>query len=159
MCLVELVELDEFNSNAGHIYSVAVDCSDNTLFDMFLEENDEEYRKELGEIMVKLNTMSTYTGFSDNYFKLNEGKPGDGLCAITDTKGKLRLYCIRFGNILLVLGGGGPKTTRTYQEDPKLLSENLLLRDISNAMSKAIKSKDILIEEDGRLSGEMVIDI
>lgn len=97
-------------------------------------------------------------GFIDTFFKLNEGKPGDGICAITDWKGKLRLYCIRFGNILLVLGGGGPKTTRTYQEDPKLLSENLMLRSVSDVMTEAIREKGLKIEEDGSLSGDLVIE-
>ncbi len=157
----ELVELDEFNCGAGHIYSVAIDDADQTLYDLFLAENVGEYRLELGEIAHKLNSMSTWTGFTDNYFKLNEGKPGDGLCAITDLKGKLRLYCIRFGNILLVLGGGGPKpkTIRAYQEDPKLLSENMMLRAVSEAMAKAIRDKDLKIEEDGSLSGSEIIEL
>ncbi len=156
---IELIELDEFDCSVGHIYSVAIDDSDCTLYDLFLEENDEKYRKELGNIMVKLDTMSGRTGFGDFYFKLNEGKPGDGLCAITDKKGKLRLYCIRFGNVLLVLGGGGPKTTRTYQEDDKLYSENLQLRSISEAMAKAIKDGTLKIEDDGRLTGDLVMEL
>lgn len=156
---IELIELDEFDCRVGHIYSVAIDDSDNTLFDLFLEENDEEFRKELGTIMTKLNAMSARTGFGDFYFKLNEGKPGDGLCAITDIKGKLRLYCIRFGNVLLVLGGGGAKTTRTYQEDDKLYSENLQLRLISEAMTKAIKDGTLRIEDDGRLTGDLVLEL
>ena len=157
---IELVELDEFNCGAGHIYSVAVDDADETLYDLFLEENVMEHRSELEEIVHKLNLMSTRTGFTDNYFKLNEGKPGDGVCAITDFKGKLRLYCIRFGNILLVLGGGGPKpkTIRAYEEDPKLFSENLIIRAVSDAMSKAIREKDITIEENGSLSGTEIIE-
>ena len=160
MSKIELVELDEFNCGAGHIYSVAVDDADETLYDLFLAENVAEYRSELEEIAHKLNSMSTWTGFTDNYFKLNEGKPGDGVCAITDFKGKLRLYCIRFGNILLVLGGGGPKSKkiRAYEEDPKLLSENLIIRTVSDAMAKAIREKDITIEEDGSLSGTEIIE-
>lgn len=158
MTKVELVELEEFRCGAGRVYSVAVDDADGTLYDRFLEENEQEYKEELVEIMTKLNTMSSRTGFTDTFFKLNEGRPGDGICAITDWKGKLRLYCIRFGNILLVLGGGGPKTTRKYQEDPKLLSENLLLRSVSDAMAEAIKEKDIRIEDDGSLSGDLVIE-
>ena len=158
---IELIELDEFNCGAGHIYSVAVDGADQTLYDLFLEENEGDYRAELGEIAHKLNTMSTWTGFTDNYFKLNEGKPGDGVCAITDLKGKLRLYCIRFGNILLVLGGGGPKSKliRAYEDDPKLLSENLMIRAVSDAMAKAIREKDLILEEDGSLSGNEIIEL
>ena len=41
---IELVELEEFNSGAGHIYSVAVDDADETLYDLFLAENVAEYR-------------------------------------------------------------------------------------------------------------------
>lgn len=156
---IELIELEEFDCRVGHIYSVAIDDSDHTLYDLFLEENDEKYRKELGNIIVKLKIMSGKTGFGDFYFKLNEGKPGDGLCAITDIKGKLRLYCIRFGNVLLVLGGGGLKTTRTYQEDDKLYSENLKLRLISEAMTKAIKDGTIIIEDDGRLTGDLALEL
>lgn len=156
---IELVELEEFRCGAGRVYSVAVDDADFTLFDRFLEENERDSKEELVEIMAKLNTMSGKTGFTDTFFKQNEGRPGDGLCAITDLKGKLRLYCIRFGNILLVLGGGGPKTTRTLQEDTKLLSENMLLRSLSDAMAEAIKERDIKIEEDGSLSGDLVIEL
>ena len=155
---IELVELEDFRCGAGRVYSVAVDDADFTLYDRFVEENEDDSKEELVEIITKLNTMSGKTGFTDTFFKLNEGRPGDGICAITDWKGKLRLYCIRFGNILLVLGGGGPKSTRTYQEDPKLLSENLLLRSVSDAMAEAIKKKDIKINEDGSLSGSLVIE-
>lgn len=156
---IELVELEEFDPAMGHIYSVAVDDSDKTLFDLFLEENDADYRLELAEIITKLKTMSSKTGFTDNYFKLNEGTLGDGVCAITDLKGKLRLYCIRFGNILLVLGGGGPKSKliRALQEDPKLLMENNNVRIISAAMAKAIREKELRIEEDGSLYGNETI--
>ncbi len=156
---IELVELEEFDPAMGHIYSVAVDDSDKTLFDLFLEENDADYRLELAEIITKLKTMSSKTGFTDNYFKLNEGTLGDGVCAITDLKGKLRLYCIRFGNILLVLGGGGPKSKliRALQEDPKLLIENNNVRLISAAMAKAIREKELRIEEDGSIFGNETI--
>lgn len=156
---LELVELEEFSCGAGHIYSVAVDDADFTLYDRFLQENEKDSNEELMEIAAKLNAMSGKTGFTDIFFKLNEGRPGDGLCAITDLKGKLRLYCIRFGNTLLVLGGGGPKTTRTYQEDPKLLSENMLLRRVSDVIAEAVKGKDIGIEEDGSLTGNLVIEV
>ena len=104
---IELVEFDDYNPTMGHIYSVAVDDSDKTLFDLFLEENITDYRLELAEIITKLKTMSSKTGFTDNYFKLNEGTLGDGVCAITDLKRKLRLYCIRFREKDLIIEDDG----------------------------------------------------
>lgn len=154
----KIVELEDFNCAAGHIYSVSIDESETTIFEMFLQENYDKYRNELEEIAHKLNIMAGITGFTDTFFKMNEGKPGDGICAVTDLKGKLRLYCIRFGNILLILGGGGRKTTRTYQEGPKLYSEIQLLQKVSEALSKAIKEKDIRIESDGSLGGNLIIE-
>ncbi|MBK6979124.1 MAG: hypothetical protein IPH28_20170 [Cytophagaceae bacterium] len=59
---------------------------------------------------------------------------GDGVCALYDDPDRnLRLYCIRYGKQIVVLGGGGhkPKTIRALQEDEKLKQENYLIRNIS----------------------------
>jgi hypothetical protein len=69
----------------------------------------------------------------------------------------LRLYCIRYGHVTLVLGGGGckPKNIRALQEDPKLESENYLLRKISGILTEAIKDKEL--QWDGSdFTGKMV---
>lgn len=154
---ISLVRLDEFDSLEGCLYSVASDDCENTLFDNFINENIQIYPNEVGEIIGKLKVMSSKTGFTDIFFRIIEGRPGDGVCAITDYKKKLRLYCVRFGNILLVLGGGGPKTTRTYQEDQKLLAENLMMQNVSKQITEAIKNKELYIDDDGSLLGPMVI--
>lgn len=57
-------------------------------------------------------------------------------------KRKLRLYCIRYGSVLLVLGGGGTKNVRALQDDPKLKKENYLLREISKRLSQAVQDGD-----------------
>ncbi|UVR14472.1 hypothetical protein [Parabacteroides distasonis] len=67
--------------------------------------------------------MATKTGAAEHFFKLNEGKPGDGVCALFDSPDKkLRIYCIRFANVAIVVGGGGykPKNIRAYQESSSL---------------------------------------
>ncbi len=67
-------------------------------------------------------------GALESYFR-NEGKMEDRVCAIpvfssrlgrNTNRGTLRLYCIRVSEKLLILGGGGEKFTRTYQEDNTL---------------------------------------
>lgn len=59
--------------------------------------------------------------------KIYAGYERGGVCAIPlltayrqKHKGTLRLYCIRICDKLLIVGGGGIKTTRTYEEDEKL---------------------------------------
>ncbi|MBR5403226.1 MAG: hypothetical protein IK113_03260 [Bacteroidales bacterium] len=53
-----------------------------------------------------------------------EGKMSDRVCAMplliksrSKTIGTLRLYCIRISDKLLILGGGGLKTTDSYEQD------------------------------------------
>ena len=61
-------------------------------------------------------------------------RPGDQVCALYDEdEKKLRLYCIRLGAQILILGGGGhkPSDTRALQETPKLEIENEFVRKIS----------------------------
>ena len=96
----EIVELEEFSGSEAAIYSVVVDDSDNTLFDYFIEENSEEYANELKSIITRLEVINEIEGARKGYFKMDEGKPGDGVSALyDDPDSKLRLYCIRYGMV------------------------------------------------------------
>ena len=84
---------------------------------------------------MTLMSIGHKVGINDYQIKEHEGKPGDGVCALYDDPDKnLRLYGIRFGRTILVLGGGGvkPKTIRALQESDKLKHENNLMRLVSN---------------------------
>jgi hypothetical protein len=93
--------------------------------------------------------MGRHTGARSSFFKHYEGNPGDGLVALYDTPEKrLRLYAIRFGADIVVLGGGGLKNVRALQEDPKLRRENYLLREVAKGLNKAIKNRSITFSYD-----------
>ena len=67
-----------------------------------------------------------------------------GVCAlplystIRDKKkhGTLRLYCIRISDNLLIVGGGGIKATRTYEEDEVLSEKVKTLQLIDRELAK-----------------------
>ena len=86
-------------------------------------------------------------------------RPGDLVCALFDIpNSNLRLYCIRFGNSLIILGGGGEKkkTIKAFQEVDKLKEENYILREISAQIAERIKEKDITFSYDGtEITGEL----
>jgi hypothetical protein len=44
----------------------------------------------------------------------------DSVAAIPIEGGKLRLYCLRLSEQIVILGNGGAKTTQAYEEDPRL---------------------------------------
>lgn len=154
---IEVVRLDEFEGKCGYVYSVSLD-GDDTLYDDFLKRYSTLYPDEIKDILTRLKQMSLYTGFVDTFFKMNEGSPGDGVCALFDKRKILRLYCIRYGNIALIVGCGGPKNTRTYQDDPYLNDKVEIIKKVSSVITKSIKEKLINLNINGEFSGQLIID-
>ena len=52
---------------------------------------------------------------SERYFR-REGKMNDSIVALPVIKSKLRLYCLRLTDKILVLGNGDVKNSRTYEK-------------------------------------------
>ena len=158
----KIVQLSQFNGNKAGIYSVYLSDEQKTLFECFLRENIITFKSEIIDINKRINAINKKTGARDIFFKLDEGIPGDGVCALyDDPEHNLRLYCIRYGNSLVILGGGGykPKSIRKLQDDPKLKEENYFLREISSLITERIKSGEICFSEDGtELIGNLEFD-
>ncbi len=160
---LELVKLIEFSGEEASIYTLLDIDEEKTLFDKFILENKNSFKSEIKNILMRLNSIGKKTGAREQFFKLKEGKPGDLVCALYDEPdSNLRLYCIRFGKSLIVLGGGGhkPKTIKALQENPKLTAENKILVKVSNEIYKRLKDKDIFYTNDGLdFEGELEFEI
>lgn len=156
----EIVELEEFSRKKASVYSVWVNDENTTLFDRFVEENQMQHPQEIQSIVDRIEIIGHSTGAREQFFKLNEGTLGDGICALYDSPDKkLRLYCIRYGASCILLGGGGLKNVRALQDDEKLKQENYLLRYISKQITEAFKSGDLRWTSDGmRLEGTYIFE-
>jgi hypothetical protein len=141
----KLVKLSLFSGYKSSLYSIILDDETETLFDKFIRNNIEENGKEIEQIFATLNAIGKKVGAQDIYFrKKKEGKAGDGVEAIYDyPTAKLRLYCIRYGNLTLVLGDGGEKNVRTWQEDTQLSKSAHEMMNISKILTEAIKEGDL----------------
>lgn len=147
----KLIKIKELSGKETSIYTIVRYGDKKTLFETFLEENSITFKSEILDILTRLNTIANNTGAREGFFKTKEGKPGDGICALYDQpESNLRLYCIRFGHELIILGGGGPKPKNisALQEDEKLTLENYQLREIAQQIMKAIKGRDIRFSSD-----------
>jgi len=147
----KLIKLSDFSGKEASIYSVYMEDLKKILFDIFLEENKDSFKSELKNIIKRIKVIGIKTGAREQFFKLNEGKPGDGVCALyDDADKKLRLYCIRYGTQLVILGNGGEKSAyiKALQEDEKLKKENYLLREISKRITERIKNDEINFSDD-----------
>ncbi|MCQ2336371.1 MAG: hypothetical protein MJ010_04225 [Paludibacteraceae bacterium] len=59
---------------------------------------------------------------------------------------KLRLYCLLVSEQIVILGNGGVKDTRTYQEDETLNGYVLDLKQFNRLLKAAQKSGKVTIE-------------
>jgi hypothetical protein len=139
-----IVKLPQLSGDKASVYSVIQHGEHETFLEKFLEENKDLFLSETNDILARLRTIGLKTGARIEFFREKEGIPGDGVCYLYyKKKSRLRLYCIRNGTSLVILGGGGPKETRTLQEDEKLKKENYFIRWLSNEITARIKTREI----------------
>lgn len=147
----KLVKLQNLSGNKASIYSVVQNGETESFLEKFLKENKISFIDETKNILMRLRSIGHTTGARESFFKVFEGKVGDGVCALYDEpESNLRLYCIRYGTQLVVVGNGGPKSKRisAFQEDDKLTDENYFLRWLSGEITNRIKDKEILYIND-----------
>ena len=154
----EIVNIDEFSGGMAQIYSVMFEDDDMTLMDHFFEDNA-QYAEDLAEMAKKLESMGNDTGCRIQFFKENEGAPGDGVVAFWHNR--MRLYCLRIDSACIILGDGGykPPEISAYQEDELLNSKAQQMRKLSACINKAIIEKDLKVGEDGTITTTDFIDL
>ncbi len=115
---VELLLVNEGNN--ATIYTLQFLSENESEFENFYNKfkADSEYNEDLMRIVSFINKIAD-RGALERFFRL-EGKFNDGVCALPIIKSKLRLYCLRLSDKILILGNGGVKRTRTYEEDSVL---------------------------------------
>lgn len=153
-----IIEHEELSGPKAKIYSILLEGDDMTLAEHFFEDNA-DHEKELSEMATKLQTMGNNTGCRIQYFKENEGVPGDGMVALRC--GQLRLYCLRYDSSCIIIGSGGykPPGIAAYQEDPILKEKAYLTRKIIASINNAIIDKDLSIKNDGSIEMTDFIDL
>ena len=130
-------------SEIAEIYAIKINsesCSEfQKFFIEFKDSKDDGLRENLVEIIKTIEKIAQ-NGVLEHFFR-NEGKMSDRVCAIPinfsykgKKKGVLRVYCIRISDKLLILGGGGLKNTKTYQEDSGLFDKVKTLQCIDGRL-------------------------
>ena len=109
------------------------------------EENMIEGEPESYEdIDIRLENMLEYHQFLPPMLELEEGKRNDWVVAIkTKSPKQLRWYGLRYSPQILILGNGGIKTTRTYQDDPHLYKCVQDLQYVFRCIRKRMKRREI----------------
>lgn len=102
------------------------------------------FNKDFNAIILAISKIIE-KGALERFFR-NEGKIDDSVKALAIDSRKLRLYCLRISDQILILGNGGVKNTRTYQEDEVLNGYVVDLQAFEKALLKAQKAGRVIIE-------------
>lgn len=139
---IELVEeYDNIN-----FYSIHLDREELTEMERFFEKFPKgcEYDEEIDVILAWIDKIAE-KGALERYFR-PEGKYGDGVGVIPiDVGNKLRLYCLRLSDKILVFGNGGIKDAKSWEESPTLVSYVELLIDTSRFLSSRIQNGTVVL--------------
>ncbi len=136
----------EQNDNVG-MFSICFDGNEESEFEKFLNEfkDNATYNKDFNVILLALSKIID-KGALERFFR-NEGKMNDSVKALAIDSRKLRLYCLRISDQILILGNGGVKTTRTYQENEQLSGYVMDLQTFDKVLIKAQKAGKVTIEK------------
>jgi len=137
----------EETEKAG-LFTICFTNDNQSEFEKFITKfKDDAYcQRDLQIILSALQHMLRTSGFLERYFR-PEGKIRDNVCALPIESGRLRLYCLRLSDSVLIVGNGGKKTTKTYNESEELSGYVISLQKLDELIKVAVRKGDIIIEE------------
>lgn len=145
MSEVELLLID--SSDKCTLYTIQFLSDDTNEFDKFITKfrNDAELNPDFQAIMRFVEQIMA-NGALERYFR-REGKMKDSVVALPVLKSKLRLYCLRLTDKILVVGNGDIKNTRTYEEDNTLQGYVMDLQKFERLLKQEVRSGNVKITE------------
>ena len=136
----------EQTDNAG-LFTIIFENENESEFVKFVNRfKDDAIRK--NELRIILNQIDAMLekGVEERRFR-PEGKMGDRVVALPVYKSGLRLYCLRLSDSVLIVGNGGVKNTRTYQEDGDLNGYVISLQKLNGLLKSDIEKGIVRIEK------------
>lgn len=135
----------EQNDNVS-LYSICFNGNELSEYEKFLTmfKDNARLNNDFQTIILALAKI-VERGALERFFR-NEGRINDNLCALSIDSRRLRLYCLRISDQILIVGNGGEKTTRTYQEDETLSGYVMDLQKFDELLKQAQKTGAISIE-------------
>ena len=152
MC-VELYEEHE----VINLYSILFSDENEPLIDQFLNGYSKpEFEDDLHAISYWLDKIGK-RGALERHFK-PEGHPQVKAIPVPPPSSKLRLYCFRINDEILIFGGGKIKEVRTFQEDPELLKHVQIVKKTGKKIQRYLDQGKIM-KNGKELTGKLTFEI
>lgn len=155
MSEIELLLLDQTENCT--VYTIQFLSEDLNEFEKFVSkfQGEGELNKDF-RIIAKFIDQILDFGALERYFR-PEGRMKDSVVALPTLRSRLRLYGLRLSDKILILGNGGEKTTKSYQEDDKLSGYVLTLQKFEEILKEGVKNGSVTITENEILTDEIFV--
>lgn len=129
------------------MYTIQFLKDEESEFEKFISKfrQDAELNPDFQAIMRFVEQILS-NGALERYFR-REGKMNDSVVALPVLKSKLRLYCLRLTDKILVLGNGDVKNTRTYEENETLQGYVMDLQKFEKLLKQEVRLGNVEITE------------
>lgn len=145
--MVKATILSLEQTDVAGLFTIIFEGESQSEFVKFVNKfKDDAVRK--NELRIILNQIDTMLqkGIEERRFR-PEGRMSDGVEALPVYKSGLRLYCLRLSDSVLIVGNGGVKTTKTYDEDEDLNGYVISLQKLDGLLKSDIENGVVRIEK------------
>ena len=132
------------------IYSIQYDGEGNHEFHKFVTNSEVRNHPDYQALRKKIKELYDKRGLLPQYFRPEDERClNPEICRIDYGVGYLRLYCIRWSDKLLILGGGGikPNDIRFWQESAELSAAARKIANAFNLIHEYLKINNLVIED------------
>lgn len=129
------------------LYSICFDGNAISEYETFVQKfkDNATLNTDYKNIILALEKIVAVGAF-ERFFR-PEGKMSDRVAALSIDSRKLRLYCLRISDQILIVGNGGRKDTRTYEESAELSGYVMDLQAFDKMLAEAQKAGTVTIEK------------
>jgi hypothetical protein len=138
----EIVEL--LKGEKAGFYSVKFYGEDKSEAEKFFEKLESEDEEKLENLYSKIEYQAEVRGCLDSLLFYERDNT-----IYKFKEGDWRLYCIRFGKVAVILGGGDIKDVQKTQDSQFLENHVNRLQEINKVVNERIKENDLTITENG----------
>jgi len=153
MAKAKILNLEQTESTG--LFTIIFDGESQSEFEKFVKKfrGDAVRNTDLRAILNQIELMMSAGAFLERRFR-PEGKMKDNVATLPVFKNSLRLYCLRMSDSVLIVGNGGVKNSKTYEECEDLNGyvislqklDALLKADINNGVVRIEKTEIVGIE-------------
>ena len=133
-------------------YTFQVDGRTQSETDSFFSrfENDVEMTNDINLLVTWIAEIGQRRGAKQRYFRFENDAnalppPARIMAELGDDYCRLRLYCIRLSDEVVILANGGIKTGRTVQDSPELLTRFRFANKMASQLNALIQSRELII--------------